>query len=131
MNRSLVYRISSRFANFTAYHGEIMSAMNLNFPFTLSSTPRECAEGKREELQSAHGVQTFHIECRETVLWIEARSASSWRRRRVWGWFVSLVGRLERFFSTILQIWMSKEFLIIESLRSLCNSDLPVYNYNI
>ena len=71
MNRSLVYRISSRFANFTAYHVEIMSAMNLNFPFTLSSTPRECAEGKREELQSAHGVQTFHIECRETVLWIE------------------------------------------------------------
>lgn len=27
--------------------------------------------GKRDELQSAHGVQTFHIECRETVLWIE------------------------------------------------------------
>merc|ERR1719245_1891128 len=26
---------------------------------------------KREELQSAHGVQTFHIECRETVTWIE------------------------------------------------------------
>ncbi|XP_042238845.1 spectrin beta chain-like isoform X1 [Homarus americanus] len=32
---------------------------------------REKAEGKREELNSAHGVQTFHIECRETVLWIE------------------------------------------------------------
>ncbi|XP_069978274.1 spectrin beta chain isoform X14 [Penaeus vannamei] len=32
---------------------------------------REKAESKREELSSAHGVQTFHIECRETVLWIE------------------------------------------------------------
>ncbi|XP_066961573.1 spectrin beta chain isoform X23 [Macrobrachium rosenbergii] len=32
---------------------------------------REKAEAKREELSSAHGVQTFHIECRETVLWIE------------------------------------------------------------
>ncbi|XP_018305239.1 spectrin beta chain [Mycetomoellerius zeteki] len=32
---------------------------------------REKAEGKREELNSAHGVQTFHIECRETVSWIE------------------------------------------------------------
>ncbi len=32
---------------------------------------RERAEVKREELGSAHGVQTFHIECRETVTWIE------------------------------------------------------------
>ena len=32
---------------------------------------REKSEKKREELQSAHGVQTFHIECRETVTWIE------------------------------------------------------------
>jgi len=32
---------------------------------------REKAEAKREELNAAHGVQTFHIECRETVLWIE------------------------------------------------------------
>ena len=32
---------------------------------------RDRAEAKREELLSAHGVQTFHIECRETVLWIE------------------------------------------------------------
>jgi len=32
---------------------------------------RERAEIKREELSSAHGVQTFHIECRETVTWIE------------------------------------------------------------
>ena len=32
---------------------------------------REKSEAKREELQSAHGVQTFHIECRETVTWIE------------------------------------------------------------
>ena len=26
---------------------------------------------KQEELNSAQGVQTFHIECRETVTWIE------------------------------------------------------------
>lgn len=32
---------------------------------------REKAEGKRDELNSAHGVQTFHIECRETTTWIE------------------------------------------------------------
>ncbi|CAH0560832.1 unnamed protein product [Brassicogethes aeneus] len=32
---------------------------------------REKAESKREELNSAHGVQTFHIECRETTTWIE------------------------------------------------------------
>ncbi|XP_043588838.1 spectrin beta chain isoform X3 [Bombus pyrosoma] len=32
---------------------------------------REKAENKRDELNSAHGVQTFHIECRETVSWIE------------------------------------------------------------
>ncbi|XP_059087816.1 spectrin beta chain-like isoform X3 [Tigriopus californicus] len=32
---------------------------------------REQAEAKREQLGSAHGVQTFHIECRETVTWIE------------------------------------------------------------
>ena len=32
---------------------------------------REKAEAKRDELGSAHGVQTFHIECRETVTWIE------------------------------------------------------------
>lgn len=32
---------------------------------------REKAEAKRDELNSAHGVQTFHIECRETVSWIE------------------------------------------------------------
>ncbi len=32
---------------------------------------REKSEAKREELGSAHGVQTFHIECRETVTWIE------------------------------------------------------------
>ncbi|XP_046383490.1 spectrin beta chain isoform X6 [Ischnura elegans] len=32
---------------------------------------REKAEGKREELNSAHGAQTFHIECRETISWIE------------------------------------------------------------
>uniref|UniRef100_A0ABD2X9X6 Spectrin beta chain n=1 Tax=Trichogramma kaykai TaxID=54128 RepID=A0ABD2X9X6_9HYME len=32
---------------------------------------RDKAESKREALNSAHGVQTFHIECRETVSWIE------------------------------------------------------------
>ncbi|PSN56235.1 Spectrin beta chain [Blattella germanica] len=32
---------------------------------------REKAEAKRDELNSAHGVQTFHIECRETLSWIE------------------------------------------------------------
>ncbi|XP_076252536.1 spectrin beta chain isoform X3 [Rhynchophorus ferrugineus] len=32
---------------------------------------REKAEAKRDELNSAHGVQTFHIECRETTTWIE------------------------------------------------------------
>jgi len=35
------------------------------------SSLREKSELKREELNSAHGVQTFHIECRETVTWIE------------------------------------------------------------
>merc|ERR1712051_404473 len=35
------------------------------------SSLREKSEQKREELSSAHGVQTFHIECRETVTWIE------------------------------------------------------------
>lgn len=29
------------------------------------------ADGKRDELISAHGVQTFYIECRETISWIE------------------------------------------------------------
>ncbi|MBO8666494.1 hypothetical protein INO76_15810, partial [Staphylococcus aureus] len=28
-------------------------------------------EAKREQLNAAHGVQTFHIECRETISWIE------------------------------------------------------------
>lgn len=32
---------------------------------------REKAEAKRDELNSAHGVQTFYIECRETISWIE------------------------------------------------------------
>ncbi|XP_049795155.1 spectrin beta chain isoform X2 [Schistocerca nitens] len=32
---------------------------------------REKAEAKKEELNSAHGVQTYHIECRETMSWIE------------------------------------------------------------
>merc|ERR1712142_880769 len=38
---------------------------------TKWSSLREKSEMKREELNSAHGVQTFHIECRETVTWIE------------------------------------------------------------
>lgn len=29
------------------------------------------AESKKDELKAAQGVQTFHIECRETVSWIE------------------------------------------------------------
>lgn len=29
------------------------------------------AESKKDELKSAQGVQTFYIECRETVSWIE------------------------------------------------------------
>ncbi|XP_077282982.1 spectrin beta chain isoform X2 [Arctopsyche grandis] len=37
----------------------------------LWSQLREKAEAKRDELNSAQGVQTFHIECRETVSWIE------------------------------------------------------------
>jgi len=41
---------------------------NLN---TKWSSLREKSEMKREELNSAHGVQTYHIECRETVTWIE------------------------------------------------------------
>nr|XP_034832695.1 spectrin beta chain isoform X2 [Maniola hyperantus] len=35
------------------------------------STLRDKAEGKKDELKSAQGVQTFYIECRETVSWIE------------------------------------------------------------
>ncbi|XP_050344038.1 spectrin beta chain isoform X6 [Nymphalis io] len=35
------------------------------------SSLREKAEGKKDDLKSAQGVQTFYIECRETVSWIE------------------------------------------------------------
>uniref|UniRef100_A0A1A9URJ1 Spectrin beta chain n=1 Tax=Glossina austeni TaxID=7395 RepID=A0A1A9URJ1_GLOAU len=35
------------------------------------SALREKAEAKMDELKSAHGVQTFYIECRETISWIE------------------------------------------------------------
>ena len=35
------------------------------------STLREKAESKMDDLKSAHGVQTFYIECRETISWIE------------------------------------------------------------
>ncbi|XP_055307281.1 spectrin beta chain isoform X2 [Sitodiplosis mosellana] len=32
---------------------------------------RDKADAKRDQLNSAHGVQTFYIECRETISWIE------------------------------------------------------------
>ncbi|KAI1288342.1 Spectrin beta chain [Halotydeus destructor] len=35
---------------------------------------RDQAEKKKEEIDSAHGVQTFHMECRETVSWIEEKT---------------------------------------------------------
>ncbi|CAG0894530.1 unnamed protein product, partial [Darwinula stevensoni] len=35
---------------------------------------RDQAEAKKDELNSAHGVQTFHIECRETLTWIEDKT---------------------------------------------------------
>ncbi|XP_015783267.1 spectrin beta chain isoform X3 [Tetranychus urticae] len=35
---------------------------------------RDKAEKKREEIDSAHGVQTYHIECRETITWIEEKT---------------------------------------------------------
>ncbi|XP_067118326.1 spectrin beta chain isoform X1 [Centruroides vittatus] len=38
------------------------------------SALRDKAEQKREEITSAHGVQTFHIECRETITWIEEKT---------------------------------------------------------
>ncbi|XP_076312784.1 spectrin beta chain-like isoform X3 [Tachypleus tridentatus] len=34
----------------------------------------EKAGHKREEINLAHGVQTFHIECRETISWIEEKT---------------------------------------------------------
>ncbi|KAL5276086.1 SPTBN1 family protein [Megaselia abdita] len=48
---------------------EILSRQNhLNQEW---SALRDKAEAKRDELKSAHGVQTFYIECRETTSWIE------------------------------------------------------------
>lgn len=35
---------------------------------------RDTSDRKRDEIQAAHGVQTFHIECRETVTWIEEKT---------------------------------------------------------
>ncbi|KAM7289812.1 spectrin beta chain isoform X5 [Ixodes scapularis] len=35
---------------------------------------RDAAEKKRENISSAHGVQTFHVECRETITWIEEKT---------------------------------------------------------
>ncbi|XP_013782687.1 spectrin beta chain-like isoform X2 [Limulus polyphemus] len=37
------------------------------------ATLRKLVEEKREEIDFAHGVQTFHIECRETTTWIEEK----------------------------------------------------------
>ncbi|KAG1659209.1 Spectrin beta chain [Nymphon striatum] len=34
---------------------------------------REKAEKKKQEIDAAHGIQTFHIECRETITWIEEK----------------------------------------------------------
>ncbi|XP_064484271.1 spectrin beta chain-like isoform X3 [Ornithodoros turicata] len=34
----------------------------------------DAAEKKRDDIGSAHGVQTFHIECRETITWIEEKT---------------------------------------------------------
>lgn len=39
--------------------------------YILALTFFSQAEAKKDELKSAQGVQTFHIECRETVSWIE------------------------------------------------------------
>ncbi|XP_055939314.1 spectrin beta chain-like isoform X2 [Argiope bruennichi] len=38
------------------------------------SALQEVAEQKKEEINSAHGVQTFHIECKETITWIEEKT---------------------------------------------------------
>ena len=35
------------------------------------SSWREKSEMKQEEVNSAQGVQTFHIECRETITWTD------------------------------------------------------------
>ncbi|XP_077537729.1 spectrin beta chain isoform X3 [Haemaphysalis longicornis] len=35
---------------------------------------RDAAEKKRDGIASAHGVQTFHVECRETITWIEEKT---------------------------------------------------------
>ena len=42
------------------------------------SSLREKSQTKRDELNSAHCVQTFHIECRQTVAWMEDKM-------RIWG----------------------------------------------
>ncbi|XP_074603103.1 spectrin beta chain-like [Brevipalpus obovatus] len=35
---------------------------------------RDKSEKKREQIDAAHGVQTYHIECRETISWIEEKT---------------------------------------------------------
>ncbi|XP_028968283.1 spectrin beta chain-like [Galendromus occidentalis] len=35
---------------------------------------RQMAEKKRDEIEQAHGTQTFYIECRETITWIEEKT---------------------------------------------------------
>lgn len=37
---------------------------------------RDYADKKRDDIKAAHGVQTFYIECSETVSWIEEKSKS-------------------------------------------------------
>jgi len=50
--------------------------MNLNciIVFYRWAELRDKAEHKREEVNAAHGVQQFHIECRETISWIEEKT---------------------------------------------------------
>lgn len=35
---------------------------------------KDHAKNKKDEIDSSHGVQTFHIECRETISWIEEKT---------------------------------------------------------
>lgn len=37
------------------------------------SALRVAAEHKKEDIASAHGIQTFHMECKETITWIEEK----------------------------------------------------------
>lgn len=37
-------------------------------PFVRWSALRDVAEKKKDDINSGHGVQTFHIECKETIV---------------------------------------------------------------